>query len=178
MSRLMSRPVRIGKYSIPALLLLALAVGSVAATAYVILQFTATVTVQSNPKVSFYEWATLSKRNTFNYAFNIFPSVKTVEENATHGIFCDDTVSHTCYLRISGITNSANVQIAYVKVYNATNTIVTITWNNGESLPQSWTMFTAGAGKKYSIWMEVTATAGATVGQSSVITVDMKVEQP
>jgi len=178
MSRLIRRPVRIGKYSIPALLLLALAVGSVAATAYVILQFTATVTVQSNPKVSFYEWATLSKKNTFNYACNIFPSVKTIEENATHGIFCDDAVSHTCYLRISGITNFANVQIAYIKVYNASGTIVAITWNNGESLPQSWTVFTAGAGKKYSVWMEVTASAGAVPSSSSVITVDMKVENP
>lgn len=174
----MAKRVRIGKYAVPALLLLTVIIGSVAAVAYVVLRFTVTSTVQANPKVCFYEWATATKKNNFNYAFNIFPALKTIEENATHGIYSWDTVSHTCYLRISGITNSANIQTAYIKVYKDAVTVVAITWNSGDPLPQTWISFTASANTKYTIWIEVTATSGATVGQSSVITVEMKVENP
>lgn len=177
MTRLMRKPVRIGKYSVPALILLALAVGTVSAAVYVILQFTATVTVQQYPKVTFWEWATSTKKNTFDESFNIFPDIKSVNENASHGIFCDDTVSHTCYLRISDITNSGNIQTVYLKVYDG-GTALEITWNYGEGLPTTWTQFTVGPGAKYSIWMEVTGNSTASVGTSSVITLDMKVENP
>jgi len=175
MSNLMRKPVRIGKYTIPALLLLSLIIGTVSATVYVVLQFTASVTVQANPKVSFYQWATKTKKNTFTETFNIFPSIKTIDDNATHGIFCDDTASHICYLRINGMTNSANIQTVYVKLVG---TAVEITWNSGGTLPTSWVQFTAAAGAKYTILVEVTATSGATVGQASAITFDMKVENP
>jgi len=174
MSRLTRRSVRIGKYTIPALLLLALVTGTVSATVYVVLQFTASVTVQANPKVSFYRWGTGTKQNTFTETFNIFPSIKTVDDNATYGIFCDDTASHVCNLRITSITNSANIGTVYVKIVG---TAVEITWTGG-TLPTSWVQFTAAAGVKYTIWIEVTATSGATVGQTSAITFEMKVENP
>lgn len=179
MSRFVSKHVRIGKYSVPALILLAIAVGSVAAVAYAVLQFTLSATVVANPKVCFIKWADGTKANTFSQSFNIFPSIKTIDENASYGIWSWDTVAtHVASLRISGITNSANVQTVYLKVYNSTATVVTITWNSGDALPTSWTSFTAAINTKYTIWFEVTATSGATVGQTSVITVDMKVENP
>jgi len=174
----MRRKLHIGKYTVPTLALLALMIGSVAAIAYVVLQFAATVTVVANPKVAFVEWATNSKKNTFNYAVNVFPSIKTIDENITNGVWNWDTVAHTSYLRVQGITNPSNVQVVYLKVYNGTTTVVTVTWNSGETLPQSWTTFTAAANSKYTIWMEVTAASGAVVGQASVVTVEMKVESP
>jgi len=175
MSRIVGKRVRIGKYAVPALLLLALTVGTAAAAVYVILQFTTTVTVKANPAVCFYEWATVTKKNSFSETFNIFPSVKTVDDNATHGIYNWQTSGRVAYLRIFSITNSGNVQRVYMKVVGTT---VEITWNSGDALPTSWTSFTAAAGTKYTIWIEVTATSTATVDTSSVITFDMKVENP
>jgi len=178
MRRLTRKSLRVGKYSVPTLALLAVIVGSVAAAAYVVLSFTATLTVAANPKVAFVEWATSAKKNTFDYAVNIFPSVKTVDENSTYGVWNWDTAAHTAYLRIVGITNSANIQRVYLKVHDGVSTVVSVEWLSGQALPQAWTMFTAAASKKYAVWVEVTGASGAAVGSSSVVSVEMKVEAP
>ena len=175
MGLIMGEKLRIGKYTIPALLLLALIVGTAAAAVYVILQFTATVTVQANPAVSFYEWATDPKKNTFDETFNIFPDVKTINDNATHAIYNWETSNRTAHLRISSITNSGNIQKVNMTLVG---TAVGLVWNSGDSLPTSWVTFTATAGTKYTIRIEVTATGTASVGTTSVVTFEMKVEQP
>ncbi len=173
MSRLMHKSVRIGKYTIPALLLLALAIGSVAAVAYVVLSSTMTATVVANPNVCFIKWQDSSKQNTFSYAFNIFPSIQTIDENVTHGIWNWDTGAHDISLRVSDITNEGtNIASFKVKVYNATATIAEIT-----SVSTSWSgPYSIPAGAKYTIWIEATATASPS--GNSIFTVDMKVENP
>lgn len=178
MKRPFSGPLRIGKSSVPALLLLSLIVGSAFAAAYVVMQFTLTATVQANPKVCFIKWADGTKANTFDYAVNIFPTVKTIDENITYGIWNWDTLAHTTNLRIASITNSGNIATVTVYVKLDGTTVATITWSTGGSLPTSWISFSATASMKYTIWMEITATSGATVGQTSVIKLDMKVENP
>jgi len=170
MSRLRKR-VRIGKYTIPTLLLLSLAIGTVAAVAYVVITYTMTATVVANPKVSFFTWVGGAKSNTFSYAVNIFPNVKTVDENLTQGIWNWDTVVHSTGLRVSDITNQANIASFLVKVSNATD-IWSIT-----TVSSTYTTVNLGPGK-YTIWIEVTGASGATVGQSCVFTVDMKVMSP
>ena len=173
MSRLMHRSVRIGKYTIPALLLLALAIGSVAAVAYVVLTSTMTATVVDNPKVCFIKWQDGSKQNTFAYGFNIFANIQTIDDNVTHGIWNWDTGAHDISLRVSDITNEGqNIASFKVKVYNASATIAEVTsvgtsWSGPYSIPGL---------TKYTIGINVTAT-GSPSG-SSVFTVDMKVENP
>jgi hypothetical protein len=176
MSGLMGKRVRIGKYAIPALLLVALTVGTVAAAIYVILQFTVTVTVEEFPRVNFYNWGTGDRTNTFSESFNIFPNVTTIQENATHGIYSE--TAGTCYLRISSISNTTNLERVNVTVYNG-GQLKSIVWNYGESLPQSWgTGFTTAATTYYTIWMEVTGASVAYPGKATDITVEMKVESP
>ena len=170
MSRLMHKSVRIGKYTIPALLLLALVTGTVAATVYVVLTFNASLTVQANPRVCFYNWTSAAKVNTFTESFNIFPSVTTINTNASCGIY--SATAGTSYLRISSITYDGNIQ----KV-NMTVDGVSVVWNYGETLPQpSWQTFATSDDTYYTIRIEVEAKSGAS--GSSDITFEMKVENP
>jgi len=172
----MGKPISIGKYSFPALLLLALTITSVVAVAYVVMQWNITATVAANPKVCFIKWADSTKANSFSDAVNIFPSIKTIDENITYGIWNWDTAAHTTSLRIASISNSGNIAIVTVYVKLGATTVATVTWSTGGTLPTSYVSFSATASTKYTIWMEITATSGATV--SSVITLDMKVENP
>jgi len=171
-SRLGKR-VHIGKYAIPALLLLTLAIGTVAAVAYVVLTWTQTATVVANPKVSFFTWVGGAKANTLSYSVNIFPSIKTVDENLTSGIWNWDTVGHRTGLRVYSITNQAqNIGSFLVKVSNATNvwsitTVDTVNFDYKYLAPG-----------KYTIWIEITGAVGASPGTTSVFTIEMKVENP
>lgn len=178
MSRFVRSHIHIGKYSVPALILLMLTIGSVVAVAYAVLQFTLSATVVANPKVCFIKCADSTKANSFSQSFNIFPTINTIDENATYGIWNWDTAAHTTSLRISGITNSANIQTITIYVKLGVTSVATITWSSGGSLPTTWVSFSAAASTKYTIWFEVAGTSGATIGTTSVITVDMKVENP
>lgn len=174
MNRLMGKRLRIGKYAIPIALLLTIAVGTVAATVYVILTWTMSLTVYPNPRVHFVKWTDESPANTFTESFSIFPLVKTIQDNATYGL--NSTDAGLCNMTISGITTPDNIETVYMKVFNDTETILEITWNHGESLPQSYTDFQTAKATIYTIWIEVTGRTGAS--GSSAVTVDMRVESP
>jgi len=164
------------RFAMP-LILLFLAIGSAAAVAYVILQFSINATVENYPKVTFWKWTDgAGKVNTFDYPVNIFANVKTIDENATHGIFNDDTVQHQCSLRVGALTNPTNIASLYIKVYNSTSTILEKEWTSFASLPTAWESFTTAAGKKYSIWIEITASASPS--GYSTFTMELKVENP
>jgi len=172
------RKIRVKGYSISALLLTVLiaAAGIVLAVAYVTLEFTSTASVQANPNVCFVKWSDNSKQNTFDYAVNIFPSVKTVDENITHGIWNWDTSTHAVNIRIKSITTSSNIANVTTVVKNGTATVVTASWVTAGGLPTTWQPFTALASTKYTLWTEITATSGAS--GSSTITYELKVENP
>jgi hypothetical protein len=162
------------------LLMSSLLIATASAVAYVTLQWTTTATKQDYPKVCFVQWsAPTTKLNTFDYAVNIFPSVKTVDENITHGIWNWDSSSHSVSMRISSITNQAtNIQsiTTYVKTMDGVTTKITVSFTDGGSLPTTYQTFTADAITYYLIWTEITAKSGAT--ESSVITYELKVENP
>jgi len=162
------------------LLITSLLIATVSAAAYVTLQWTTTTTVVANPKVCFIKWSDGSKQNTFDYAVNIFPSIKTIDENITHGVWNWDTASHVTSMRWYSLTNSGNIAKLNVTVYNSTTTIYTQYWTSVPSLPTAWIQFSPSpmAGGKYAIRVEITATSGATPGQQSVFTFEMKVENP
>jgi len=158
------------------LLISSLLIATVSAAAYVTLQWTSTGTVVANPKVCFIKWSDGSKQNTFDYAVNIFPSVKTIDENITYGICSWDVSAHTVSMCITSITNQAtNIQsiTTYVKLSGTTK--ATLTYTSGDSLPTAEQSFSADPGN-YTIWTEITAKSGAT--GSSVITYQLKVQSP
>jgi len=162
-----------------ALLITSLLIATVSATAYVTLQWTITATVTANPKVCFFAWsAPTTKVNTFDYAVNIFPSVKTIDENITHGVWNWDTASHVTSMRWYSLTTSTNIANLNVTVYNSTATIYSQYWSSVPSLPTGFVQFSPSpmAGGKYAIRIEITATSGAS--GSSVFTFEMKVENP
>lgn len=167
--------MRIGKYSVPVLILLALTLGTVIAATYIVVEFTSTITVEANPKVCFIEWITDNKKNRFDYTVNIFPSIKTSDKNITYGLYNWDTVAHMANLRISNITNSANIERLYMRIYDS-GTLLELTWTT-QTLPTGWITFSAAASTKYTIQMNVTAASDAVIGQSSVITAEIKVEE-
>jgi len=164
-----------------ALLITSLLIATVSAAAYVTLQWTNTATVAANPKVCFFAWsAPTTKLNTFDYAVNIFPSVKTIDENITHGVWNWDTTSHVTSMRWYSLTNSGNIASLNVTVYNSTTTIYSQYWSSVPTLPTGFVQFSPSpmANGKYAIRMEIKATSGATPGQQSVFTFEMKVENP
>ena len=178
----MAKRVRIGKYAVPALLLLVLGVGTVVATVYVILTWTMTLPVVEYPRVNFYKWEDPGKgrTNTFDESFSIFPNVTTIQDNATYGIYSVDVGN--CSLRISGIENATNIKEVYIAVFNATDypdtPMIEITWTGGE-FPTSWQSMNTTAETYYTIWMEVTGPSTLpTLPTGAKVTVQMKVESP
>ena len=176
MNSILRKKVQVGKYSIPLLPLLLLTVGSVVvATVYITLQFTITMNTQPYPKVTFWEWSTSQKKNTFDYSVNIFAGIKTVDENITHGIFNDDSAQHQCYLRIKSLNNPANIAKLKITIYNSTNTILTKEWTEFVTLPTSWENFTTAANAKYAIWIEITT---GSPSESGTFEIEVKEEYP
>ena len=161
-----------------ALLITSLLIATVSAAAYVTLTWTTTATVVANPKVCFFWWSNGTKVNTFDYAVNIFPSIKTIDENITHGVWNWDTQVHVTSMRWYSLTNSGNIANLNVTVYNSTTTIYSQYWSSVPSLPTGFIQFSPSpmAGGKYAIRIEITATSGAS--GSSVFTFEMKVENP
>jgi len=160
------------------LLISSLLIATVSAIAYVALPWTTTTTVGTYPRICFIKWSDGSQQNTFDYNVSIFPSIKTIDENITHGIWNWDTVSHVAYMRWYSLTNSTNIANLNVTVYNSTTTIYSQYWSTVPSFPTGWIQFDPSpmAGGRYTIWIEITATAGASVG--SLFTFEMKVENP
>jgi hypothetical protein len=175
---LKNRKIRIGRYTISALLLLLIiGVGTVSAVAYVILQWTMTATVQANPKVCFIQWSDGLKQNTFSYLVNIFPSIKTVDENVTYGVWNNDTSSHACHMRLASTnTNSTDVTSVNATIYITGTTIFTHKW----TVPTDavWYDFTPLANTKYTVWIEIECASGAGVGHTPTFNFEMKVENP
>jgi hypothetical protein len=177
MINLLHKKMIIGKYSIPLVALLALALaGSVLAVSYVTLQFSVTTTTSTYPKVTFWQWSPGSKVNTFDYSLSLFASVNTIDENAPYGIFNDDSASHQCNLCISTLSNPTNIASLRIKIYEGANTILDKTWNSFGTLPTAWESFTTAANTKYSIWIEVTGAASPS--GSSVFALHLKESNP
>jgi hypothetical protein len=161
------------------LLMSSLLIGSASALAYVTLQWTTTATVAANPKASFIKWADGTKANTFAYTVNIFPNVKTVDENITYGIWNDDGSTRTVYFRLaSENTNSTDVTSLNYTVYNG-GQLYTKLESNFDSPSLAWsTGVTLGANTKYTVWIEIQCASGAGVGHTPQFTFEMKVENP
>lgn len=172
-----TRKIRVGKFLVPLLLVLLLSItGTALALSYVILQWTTTATVSANPKVCFVKWSDNTKQNTFDYAVYIFPSIKTIDENITYGIWCWDTSAHTVYLRWYSLTNPTNIASLNITIYNSATTIYTKLWSSVPSFPTAWESFNTDADTKYTIWMEITASSSAS--GTSTFTFELKVENP
>lgn len=149
--------------------------GVVIAAAYIALKFNITTDYQQYPKVTFWEWDTSQKKNTFDYSVNVFAGIKTVDENITHGIFNDDTSQHQCYIRIKSLNDPADIAKLKMKIYNSTNTIFTKEWTEFGTLPTSWEEFTTATNAKYAIGIEITA---ANPSGPSTFEIEIKEDNP
>lgn len=164
------------------LLITSLLIATASAVAYVTLQWTTTATVAANPAVCFVKWEDNTKANTFTYPVNIFPNVKTVDENITYGVWnWNTTSSRTIYLRLaSENTNSTDVSSLNYTVYHPTEgqkyTKLETDFDNPDL---SWSSsISLSANTKYTIWIEIQCASGAGVGHTPAFTFEMKVENP
>jgi len=172
-SRLRSKRVRIGKYTLPALLLVSLAVGTVAAAAYVVLTWYMSLTVLASPRVHF--WDGSSAANTMTITMNIFPDVRTIDEDAAWNIRSNGTGN--IYIRVSAM-DTADVAEVRIKAYVGATTLFDQAWSTSTT---DWSGPYATTGSVaspaiYDLWIEVLG-AGTAFGTTS-ITVDLKVESP
>lgn len=160
------KKIRIGRYTIPALLLVAIIVGSVAATAYVVLQWTTTATVKANPDICFTKWADKSKANTFDYAVDIFPYIITIDENITYAVSNYAASAKGCSMRLANITTPANiawVNCTVIGYYSINTTTTTDFVAFSPDLP---------AYRNATIYLSIKCASGAT--GSSVLTFELK----
>lgn len=162
-----------------ALLLIPLLVGLAGATAYVILEWQVNMTVTANPKVAFIKWQDSTKHNNFSYSVNIFPNIKTVDPNATFGVWNWDSSAHDIYFRLaSENTNSTDVAWFYYKVYDG-GTLFSKNETNFDSPDTAWSSsVSATATTKYTIEVQVKCGSGAGAGHTPQLTLEMRVDNP
>lgn len=161
--------VRIGKYAVPVLLLLTIAVGTVAAVAYVVLTMTFTLPIAEHPRVYFWNEGTTTEANTMGITMNIFPDITTIDEDAPWDIRASG--AGDVYIRVS--TMDAEVASVKIKAFNTT-TLFEVTWNSATT---DWGTGYNTSALDYDLWIEVVGASGITTGEASV-TVDIKVEEP
>jgi hypothetical protein len=161
-----------------ALLITSLLIATVSAVAYVTLQWTVNTTVVANPELCFIKWSNGAAANTFTYSVNIFPNIKTIDENITYGVWnWNTTATKTGYMRLASTnTTTTDVTSINVTITNGTQ-IYTRKWT--DFTIKSWgTSFTAAKNTKYAIWIEIECASTATVGHKPQFTFEMKVENP
>src|SRR4030042_1071255 len=160
------------------LLISSLLIGTASAVAYVTLSWTTTATVVANPSVCFVNWSTgTTKENTFAYTVNVFPSIKTVDENITYGIWNSNASSRSCHLRLaSTTTNNTDITAINATIYITGTTVLTHRWTT--LTDTTYYDFTAAGSTKYAIWIEIECASGAGVGHTPQFSFEMKVENP
>jgi len=182
------RRIGIGKKRTVSLLTVLLAVlcisiVSVSAAAYVVLQWTTNATVVANPQVCFFLQGTSTKENTFSYSVNIFPNIKTIDENITYGLWnWHASETRNVYFRMaSSNTNSSDVTSITYKVYLTvpSSSLYSKTYT-APFTDTDWDVSatTVAANTKYAIYIEIQAASGATVGHTPSWTFEVKVENP
>jgi hypothetical protein len=173
-----TRKVKLGRLAISLLLLVVITLtGTVLAIAYVVLQWTATATVTANPSVCFVKWEDNTKHNTFSYAVNIFPSIKTLDENITYGVWNWAAEQRTAYIRWSSLTNPSNIASLNLTIYNATATVYSQYWSSVPTFPTPWSSFNTAPNTKYAMLVIIEAAADAAVGSSSTFMFELMVEE-
>jgi len=128
-------------------------------------------------KAGFVRWATGNRTTIFDYVANVWPDWWWTENNMTYGYWNWANTDLQCSLRIKNITDVDNMDSIYLKIYNATATVLEIYWNAGDPVPQDWMPFTVGAYSKYSLYLEVVYTSYAPTWFSR-ITFESRVDSP
>jgi len=118
-----------------------------------------------------------SDNNLRFYVANVWPDWWWTENNMTYGYWNWANTDLQCSLRIKNITDVDNMDSIYLKIYNATATVLEIYWNAGDPVPQDWMPFTVGAYSKYSLYLEVVYTSYAPTWFSR-ITFESRVDSP
>ncbi len=162
------------------LLISSILIATASAAAYVTLQWQTTATVSTNPKVCFIQWSNGQKYNTFSYSVGIFPSITTVDENITYGIYNWDNQMHNVYFRLaSENTNSTDVAWLYFKIYTTSDTKYTSNITNFDAPSTDWSnVVQLDSNTKYSIYIAIKAGSSAVAGHTPQFTFEIKVDNP
>ena len=178
--------VRIGKYAVPILLLLTIAVGTVAAVSYVVLTWTISLTVAPHPRVFFYNSALTApddEANTMEIPLNIFPSITTIDEDSPWDIRSEGTGD--IYIRVSVMDTTEVTDLKIIAYTGVDHTVIA-----NQLFDEDWTgpdaagVWRGGFGTTgteaspvdYNLYIEVTGDEFADADVD--ITVELKVESP
>jgi len=164
--------VRIGKYAVPILLLATLAIGTVAAVAYVVLTWSISMTVAANPRVHFWDG---TAANTMALSMNIFPDIRTIDEDNDVWDLRSVTAG-AVYIRVESMNTTAINELR-IRAFNGTGDLFDLTWNSADSAGVFQGPYVTSASNDYDLWIEVEATSVATKTPET-ITVQLKVEEP
>jgi len=169
--------VRIGKFAIPILLLLAILGGTVAAVAYVVLTWTMTLPVGANPRVHFFSSVT-GAENSMEITMNIFPDIRTIDENNDEWDIRSVTTGDIS-IRVDAMNTTAIselVIIAYVS--DPASPLFSLTWTDADAANSWHGPYTTADGTDYNLWIEVFADPLAQPATEESIAVELKVESP
>lgn len=128
-------------------------------------------------KAGFFRWATGNHTTVFDYVANVWPDWWWTEKNMTYGFWNWANTDLQVSLRIRNITDVDNIASLYLKIYNATATVLEINWTAGDPVPQGWTPFTVEAQSKYAVHLQVMYTSYAPTWFSR-ITFESRVDLP
>jgi hypothetical protein len=168
--------VRIGKFAIPILLLLSILGGTVAAVAYVVLTWTVTLPVAANPRVHF--WDGSNAANTMEITMNIFPSIRTIDENNDDWDIRSNDVGNV-YIRVDAMNTTAISEVVIIAyVSDPASPLFDLTWTSADAEGSWQGPYSTAATTDYNLWIEVLADAQAYPTSEESIAVELKVEEP
>jgi hypothetical protein len=125
----------------------------------------------------FFRWATGNKTMTFDYIADVYADWTTLEKNVTYGYWNWNSTALHCSLRIKDISGSDNFVYFNIKIYNQTSTILEVTWNSGDPLPQNWASFSVAPYSKYFVQVEFIGSSNPPAWWSRV-TIETKIDSP
>jgi len=172
---LTGKKIKIRRFSVPllaVLLAVCLATALVLGTAFVILTWNISATVNANPSVHFWSWSGSSAANLFTYSVNIYPSVTTIDKNITYGITNSGTALKSTNMSWTSCSTSGNIASLGIKVYNNTAILYQQYWTSIPSFPTPFVAFSPfpSPGKYYTIYMNITGTSSASGSSTFVFT--------
>jgi len=169
---ILGKRVRIGKYGIPVLLLLTIAVTTVVAVAYVILTWTMSLTVSATPRVHFWDGA--SAANTMDITMNIFPNARTIDENNDDWDI-ESVTAGNIYIRVDSMDTSDVAELR-IKAFVGAVDLFDLTWTDADAEGTFHGPYATDDATIYDLWIEVLAAGTATDPAS--IALELKVESP
>jgi len=155
-------------------------IGIVFAAAMLYYDWTVTMT-GALPDIRFYKWSDGSSATSINLAYNIYPNITLIDNNATYGIKNWGATDKTVYMWVESCNATTWFANFTVQILNETG-VVLATWTTtdfssiGESTAVSWTADVNGI-KTDTIKVLFQANNNVVVGGVAVVSLKLKVPE-